>query len=425
VSARASILVRVVALVALAGVALALTVLLAASGGTYKTTAVFEDVRGLIGGASVKAGGVPVGKVSDIRFGADGLPRVTMAIDEDFRLRRSAFADVRLQSNAGSLNRYVELIQGNGPELPEGAVLGPERTDEPVNLDQAFSDLDPETRADVAHILAALDHATRKRGDHLARALRYSAGSLSSTADLLDQVSTDKAALQTLVADGRRLVSALARSRGDLGASVDTVAALLRTTARRQGELAQTSRLLGPGMASARATLDRVAQALPNLRAVTRDARPVVAEIPETVRLLRPAIAATAPVLRQTRQMIEEAPAQLRALNPVIEAARRMFPLFGPTMAKLGPLLDLQRVYAPEFVGFFALGADTAGNYDANGNVIRVSPIMIETARHTNAVSPSSDAPGLVPRPFIRTPGALEGEPWTDFRKTFLSEGSG
>jgi phospholipid/cholesterol/gamma-HCH transport system substrate-binding protein len=417
------VIVRLAALLALAGTTVLVILLVAATGGSYRVTAVFEDVRGLIGGASVKAGGVPVGRVEDIRFGPDGLPRVRMAIDDDFRLRRTAFADVRLQSNAGSLNRYVELIRGTGPDLPDGALIGHGRTDEPVNLDQALSDLDPKTRADVGHILAALDRATRRRGDHLARALRYSAGSLTETADLLDQVSADKAALRTLVVNGRRLVGALAQSPDDLGAAADRVAALLRVTARRQGDLATTSRLLGPGMASARRALDRLVTALPNLRALTADSRPVVDEVVPTVRVLRPATDAIAPLLRQTRALVAESPAQLRALQPVIDAANKVFPLLDPTMKRLGPLLDRLRVFAPEFLGFFELGADAAANYDANGNVVRVSPIMIETARHTNVVGPSSDAPGVVERPFARTPGSLEGDPWTDFAKSFIGSG--
>jgi ABC-type transporter Mla subunit MlaD len=416
----APVLARLAALLALAGATLVLTLLVAGAGDKYRTTAVFEDVRGLISGAAVKAGGVPVGRVEDIRFGPDGLPRVRMAIDGDFRLRRGAFADVRLQSNAGSLNRYVELIQGKGAALPDGAVLGKERTDEPVNLDQALSDLDPETRADVGHILAALDRSTRRRGGHIARALRYSAGSMSATADLLDQVSADKAALRTLVADGRRLTGALARSPGDLGAAADRVAELLRVTAGRRDELGKASRLLGPGMASARAALERLVTALPNLRALTADSRPVVKQIAPTVRALRPATAAIAPLLRQTRAMVAEAPAQLRALKPALDAANKLFPLLDPTLTRLGPLLDRMRVYAPEFLGFFALGADAAANYDANGNVVRVSPIMIETPRHTNPVAPSSNAPGVIPRPFMRTPGSLEGEPWTDFAESFI-----
>jgi phospholipid/cholesterol/gamma-HCH transport system substrate-binding protein len=420
VTSTRSIVARLVALVALMAFALAGTLSLTGSRGTYATTAVFEDVRGLISGASVKAGGVPVGKVQDIRFGPDGLPRVRMAVVDDFRLRQGAFADMRMQSNAGSLNRYVELIQGKGAELPEDAVLGAHRTDEPVNLDQALSDLDPATRADVGHILAALDRATRRRGGYLARALRYSAGSLSETANLLDQVAADKEALRTLVGDGRRLVSALARSPQDLGSAADHVASLLRVSAGRQRELAEASRLFGPGMAAGRATLERFATALPNLRALTADSKPVVDEIPATVRVLAPATDAIVPLLRQTRAMVAEAPAQLRALEPALEAAERLFPLLGPTMSRMGPLLDRLRVFAPEFLGFFALGADVAGNYDANGNVVRVTPIQIETARHTNVVGPSSDAPGLVQRPFLRTPGALEGEPWADYEKSFI-----
>ena len=95
----------------------------------------FDDVRGLIPGGQVKAGGVTVGTVEEVTFGDDGLPRVDMRINDEFRLRQGAFANIQLASNVGGINRYIELTQGTGPELPNDATLGPSHTDQPVDLD--------------------------------------------------------------------------------------------------------------------------------------------------------------------------------------------------------------------------------------------------------------------------------------------------
>ena len=68
----------------------------------YRVSAVFDDVRGLIEGGEVKAGGLEVGSVEEIEFNEDGMPVVTMKIDDDFRLHQGAFADIRLASNVGA-----------------------------------------------------------------------------------------------------------------------------------------------------------------------------------------------------------------------------------------------------------------------------------------------------------------------------------
>ena len=165
-----------------------------------------------------------------------------MSIDADFRLRQGAFANIRLASNVGAINRFVDLTQGDGPELADGATLGPSQTDQPVDLDLAVSTLDPRTRAEAARLLAGLDAATRERGADLDRTLRHSAEALGETADLLAEVTADRRALQQLVAQGRVVVGALAREPDDLGATAERSATTLDAAAGRQAELAPDGR---------------------------------------------------------------------------------------------------------------------------------------------------------------------------------------
>ena len=90
-----------------------------------------------------------------------------MTIDSDYKLNQGAFANIRLASNVGAINRFVELTQGDGPELADGATLGPSQTDQPVDFDIATSTLDPKTREAAGRLLANLDKATLGRGDDL------------------------------------------------------------------------------------------------------------------------------------------------------------------------------------------------------------------------------------------------------------------
>jgi hypothetical protein len=73
-------------------------------------------------------------------------------------------------------------------------------------------------------------------------------------------------------------------------------------------------------------------------------------------------------------------------------------------------------------VNFFTLAGDATSDYDANGNLIRSTAIPIQFARHTNVIGPADSGPGLVCRPFARTPGSLEGptEVFGDYADFFI-----
>lgn len=421
-SARSSRL-RILVLAALAVGLVAFLLAIRGSAATYEVSATFDEVRGLIEGGEVKAGAQNVGIVEDITLDERGSPVVTMAIDSDYRIRQGAFADVRMASNVGAINRYVELSQGDGPELPEGAHLGPGDTDQPVDLDLAVSVLDPPTRADLARLIAGLDRATRGRGPDLRRTLRHSTVALGETANVLRQVNADALALRTLVGEGRRLVGALAAEPEELGRTVELLAATLEVTARRQAELARTSATFGPALAGARGATERLDASLGNLRGLVADAGPAVAELRPTTRVLIPAIAAMRPLFAEVDAMLAAAPHQLRRLNVLLAEANPLLRRLAPVLRGIGPLLDHLRAKAPEVVGFFTAFGDTTSNFDVNGNLIRATAIPIQVQRHPNLIDASSDAAGSLERPFDRTPGAAEGEPWEDYWRSFIGGG--
>ncbi len=118
--------------------------------GTYQLRATFDDVRGLIEGGQVRAGAIKVGSVRRVFLNEDGYPEAVLEIDDDFRLHEGAKANLMLGSNAGVVNRVIELTQGNpaAPTLPDGTTLTRARTDQPVNFDEAADTLNPRTRSE-------------------------------------------------------------------------------------------------------------------------------------------------------------------------------------------------------------------------------------------------------------------------------------
>jgi phospholipid/cholesterol/gamma-HCH transport system substrate-binding protein len=413
---------RLIAPAALALTALVIFVIvLASQPGQYHVTAIFDQVNGLVPGADVEVAGTKVGSVDDIWLGSDGLPRVRLAIDRDYRLRRGAIANIRMFSVAGEVNRFVSLHAGSGPPLPDGSTLGLGRTDEPVEIGQVLSTLDPRTAANVRAVLAGLDFSTRSRGTDIAATLAHSAGALRNTAGLVREVTSDGQALRTLVHDGSAVVQALAQDPASIGATTDSLASLLGTTAARQAELTNTAALLAPGLTSPQRALARLDRSIVTLDALVRTAEPGVRALIPFSLALRPTLQAAAPALRELDAVVSRTPADLRALEPLLRALVPALRVLEPVLRSANPILDQLRVRLPDFFSFFSNWADFTSNYDANGHAARVGVVFPPAP--LSAIGPSQDRAGSLLPPFLRTPGVLEGQPWTDYQSSFIGGG--
>lgn len=420
------VIARAAAIVAVLVVTIVAAIIVTRPYGNYEVNAVFDDTRGLIEGGKVTAGFQQIGSVEEITLGEDGLPLVTMQIDGDFKLHQGAFADVRLTSNVGAINRVVDLTQGDldAPELSDGDTLGPSSTDQPVDLDAAVATLDPKTRAEAAKLLAGLDRATVGRGPDLNETLQYSSRALNETANLLANANADGEALRSLLADTSTVVGALAQSPGELGAAAERTATLLSITGARQAELRRSVEAIGPALASGRLTLERLEAAVPDLRGLVVEGLPLLRRLRPVARALPPTIKHLRPVLAQTRKLIRTAPKDAKRLQPLLADAIPLLRELDPTLSQLNPALDHLRAKGPEVVGFFQLGADAIANYDVNGHMIRFSAIPIQFPRHPNLTGPSENVAGSLVPPFDRTPGMLEGEPWEDYAQSFIGGAS-
>jgi len=400
-------------------VAAGLTLLLLLRGGSStELVARFDQAHGLVAGADVRSGGFNVGKVAGIELGPDRRPRVTLRVDDDFAPREGTAAEIRLFSLAGEVNRYIDLTRGTGPRLRDGATIPAERTDEPVELDQVLSTLDPRTRDDVRGLLDGLQRSVDGRGPDIASSLRRSADAVGETAELLAGVRGDGDALDLLVRRSRVVVGALAQDPGAPGAAVDALAGTLDVTAARRHQLSAGLRNLPAGLRSPRTALQRIERAVSDLRAVVADARPAArALVPFSARL-RTTLAAARPTLAEAEQLVRTAPADLRALRPLLRTATPVLKELTPVLRAANPMLDQIRARFPDAFAFFANWADFTSNYDANGHAARIG--LVFAPPPLNSREASDTAPGHLAAPFTRTPGVLEGEPWTGFEESFV-----
>ncbi|UJA21053.1 MCE family protein [Thermoleophilia bacterium SCSIO 60948] len=392
-----------------------------AAGSRQHVVAEFERVDGLVVGAEVEAWGSPVGEVASIGLGAGGLPEVELEIDPDVELREGAGAELRAGSASGQLNRYVILYPGDGEPLGEEVTLADTETAEPVRATDVLASLRGPVRRDAGRLLDGLEASLRGRGDELEATLRHSSGALGRTADLLAQVNADREALRGLVSDGGSLLAELEERRDELGGTAERLAVALRTAAARSAEIESAAELLPETLHAPRLALERTRAASGDLRGLVADAGPGVARIGEFARELRPTLVTARPALDDAARLASAAPPRLRSLTSLAERLRPTLTRLDSALTEAGPVLDEARVRTPDFFSFFANWADFTSVYDANGHGARVGIVLPPAPE--NRIEGDENGAGSLAEPFLRTPGVLEGDPWRDYRDSFLSEG--
>jgi phospholipid/cholesterol/gamma-HCH transport system substrate-binding protein len=411
---------RLIPLASLAVAVLAFAIVVTQGASGMRVTAVFQQAYGLVPGGQVMIAGVQAGTIDSVTLSSDGLPHVAMRLDSGVVLHRGVWAELREISNSGELNRYVLLADpGRGPVLPDGAVIPSTQTAEPVEIDQLLNTLDPRTRAAVRGVLASFDSSTVNLGAAFRAALRHSADAFDQTAGVLHEVTFDGHALRTLVGSGAEVWATLAAQRPALAATVEQLSELLSETAQHQRSLNTAIALLPAGLREPRLALDRLRQAVPTLNRFITAAAPAVDQLRPTAAELAPVLRAARPAVDELAALTRSAPAALHRLGPLLPALYSTLVRIEPVLRLAMPVLDLVRVYTPDIAGLIANWASTNSSYDASGHGARI--LGSSAPPPATSQSPASGAPGFIPPPFLRLPGAAGGDPWRGYAASFLA----
>jgi phospholipid/cholesterol/gamma-HCH transport system substrate-binding protein len=409
--------------IALLAAAAAVLVLVLSSGRSqYTLTAEFPDVQGLVSGANVRLAGVNVGSVGRIWLGPDGRPRAQLNVSDGVTMRATGTAAVRVLSLSGEFNRYVSIEQGSGAPLAAGSLIPLVRTSSPVDVDQALGTFTPATRVDLSRALRGLASTVSGEGPSIAATLRTTQAALTEVGDTAAQVQGESQQLTQLLRSADRLSSTLAARTPQLDAAVENGASLLHTLAAHASEISTSVAGLPQSLhATDQALDDTRALAAPATHLLT-EAGSAIAELPATATELDNALHAAAPALVRAASVAAVAPAAASAFTPVLQAAGPLLKVMTPVLRALGPMLDQARVRFPDAFSFFSNWADFTSNYDADGHAARVGIVLPPAP--TNVLAPSSDGAGQLKPPYLRTPGALDGQPWTNYAQSFVAGGT-
>ena len=94
-------------------------------------------------------GGAPVGSVKNIELTSNNEADVTIEVESSLLpLHQGTKALIRVPDLTSVAGRYISLSPGpnNNPVLPSGSTLSTSDTEVPVDLDELFNTLNPQTR---------------------------------------------------------------------------------------------------------------------------------------------------------------------------------------------------------------------------------------------------------------------------------------
>jgi phospholipid/cholesterol/gamma-HCH transport system substrate-binding protein len=183
---------------------------------TTSYSAVFHNASGLRAGQFVRASGVEVGKVEDVKLIEGGTAvNVKFAVDRDLPLFQGTTASVRYLNLIG--DRYLELKRGDDDKrLPAGSTIPLERTEPALDLDALiggfrplFRALDPDKVNNIAQSIITI--------------FQGQGGTIN---DILDQTAS--------------LTSALADRDQAIGEVIRNLNTVLDTTVRHQQQFDET-----------------------------------------------------------------------------------------------------------------------------------------------------------------------------------------
>jgi phospholipid/cholesterol/gamma-HCH transport system substrate-binding protein len=366
-------------------VALAVWLLLFKGDGGTEYTLVFQNAGQLVKDDDVQVGGRRIGSVRKIELTSDNQAAVQVTLQEPYApLREGTQAVIRLTSLSGVANRYIALTPGphDAKELPEGARLSTDSTTDVVDLDQIFNTLDEKTSGDLADVIKGFATQYRGKGEQVGLSAKYFNPLLSTSRDLVQQVTEDEGALTRFLVNSSRAVETIAERRDDLADLVSNTNATASAIGQENVALAQALGLLPTTLRRANTTFVNLRATLDDLDVLVAASKPATKDLAPFLRELRPLVAAARPTIHDLRMVVSLSGPD----NDLVDATRKLpqlqrvaSPAFRngtQALKKADPVLKFARPYTPDLVGWLRDFGQGSSNYDANGHFARIQPIF-------------------------------------------------
>lgn len=318
----------------------------------YRITVPLADVGNLIHDSDVRIAGVRVGKVE--RVDLDG-ERARMTVD----LTSSAAplhegVTVRVGEKTVLGEGFVDIVDGRGPALADGATLPESAVKPSVQLQDLMSSLDSETRASLGAMVRSAAAGTAGTRDEIADLLEGLGRLGREGHTALDAIAAQSKDLEALSAETVTLLAALDTGDGQIASLVSDAQRLTSATAGSKRAVQQTIRTLPT-------TMDRAQSASSGLTALAAALSPVASDLRLAAPGLNDALLRLPSVSRDLRGLLpaldatlDRSPATLDRVPTFGGDVRALVPDTRRILRDVNPMLAYLQPYGRDIAAYFA-----------------------------------------------------------------------
>jgi virulence factor Mce-like protein len=369
---------------------------------TYDLKANLPNAAQLVKGFEVRIGGARVGVISNIdpRQRPDGstYAQVTMKLDKDIEpLPAGSKLRVRPRSALGL--KYIELTPGRagGRSLAAGSVIGVERVQTAVELDEVLGMFDAPARIGSRNSLDGYGAGLAARGQDINTAIEALVPLLRDLEPVARNLSDGETQLGRFfseLADAAEEAAPVAEQQASLFVNLDTSFTALASIARPY--LQET---ISEGPPSEEVAIRDFPLQRPFIRnnaAFFRELRPGVATLPGSAPILADAFEAGTDVLPRTEQMNEDLADVFEALaefseDPIVrqgvDQLTRLSSSLRPTLRFITPAQTVCNYGTL----WFRNAASLLSDGDPNGTWQRFMVVAAPTLRSSNVFGPNNE----------------------------------
>jgi ABC-type transporter Mla subunit MlaD len=372
---------------------------------------------GIRKGYEVRAAGRPVGKVTEASVTRDRRARIVIRVDDKvWPLPRDTRLAVRMGGTIKFSDRYLDVRVGDARHgvFAEGDRVPTAQYDIPVEFDDVFRTFDAKTRTDLKSTIDHSGPVLNAAAPSLRRVTSVSPPAVQQARDLLDDVVTDRPALDVLIRQSDRVVAAVRKANPGVRELLSDAGATFAAVGDRAAQVQTSIRELPHTLTTARTTLTRARSTLQAVDVLASDLDPGIAE----TRALAAPLTRALTTVREVGPVAQRAVATLRRatpdLNSLLTRATDLLPDLESTAEQAAKQLNCVRPYTPEIAGFASTwGAGIWSRGDRKDKYLRanVGATIEPSASPFNAATLHKMFPGVTTQ-FPRPPGALSGQPW-------------
>jgi len=359
----------------------------------YTVRATVDEPQQLLKHADVRAAGVKVGEVVDIK-GRGRRAELKLDLEKEVApVYNDATVLVRQKTLVGE--NYIELVRGSprSGAVADGAALSEEANQEAVPIDRVLNSLDAKTRKSISTHLNALGSGFEGRGKDFNGFTEALAPLASDGSQVTEVLNAQSRQVADLIEHGNTVFAAVADRRRDL-------TSLLRAARTTAEAVAERDEDLQRGFSEFPATLKQARSSVGRLSAFSGRAVPVVSDLSSSVRDLGPVIRDLRPTAVSANKLFDELPKFTKQADPLLSRLKAFSKVAGPALPALdaflrqaNPALEYLKPYNRDLTHFLSV---FGGNefYDKYGGIGRCScPIGDRSfANWTPAMKQAADA---------------------------------